>query len=254
MIILWHVLRQCLWIRLLDRVEARRTRNWGPKAAGRYCGKGEADGERSDLSACCAISLPIADCNLQCKLLTERSRSVQSELRINAGASAFQLRRLLKSDKIWCQYLLPNCVSVRELSEWSSYVHDVSLRLTSCAGCLFITVTVLSVGVIDGRPALDSCWPCINCLSESTSPPPFLFPSATFSFPVTYIFLGRSWSDTLKLPFPFAAPLRPVRWSRGGTKVSPLGSGAESWSRSHFALWYAQNTCLFAAVIEVGYR
>ena len=41
------------------------------------------------------------------------SSTVESELWRNAGPSAFQLQEtMLKSDKIWCRYLVMNCMSL----------------------------------------------------------------------------------------------------------------------------------------------
>jgi len=47
-----------------------------------------------------------------CKI--NNSSTTKSELCRNAGPSAFQLQEsMLKSDKIWCRYLVTNCVSLR---------------------------------------------------------------------------------------------------------------------------------------------
>ena len=50
------------------------------------------------------------------------SSTTVSELWRNAGLSAFQLQgSMLKSDKIWCAYLVVNCVSLRTF--WTPLVH-----------------------------------------------------------------------------------------------------------------------------------
>jgi len=51
----------------------------------------------------------------------------ESELRRNAGPSAFQLQEImLKSDKIWCAYLVVNYVSLRTF--WTPLAHCVSIK------------------------------------------------------------------------------------------------------------------------------
>jgi len=48
------------------------------------------------------------------KTKIKNSSTTESELWRNAGPSAFQLKEtVLKSDKIWCAYLMVNCVRLR---------------------------------------------------------------------------------------------------------------------------------------------
>ena len=47
------------------------------------------------------------------KCKSNNSYTTESELCINAGPSAFQFQEsMLKSDKIWCRYLVTNCISL----------------------------------------------------------------------------------------------------------------------------------------------
>jgi len=56
------------------------------------------------------------------KTKNNNSSTTGSELWRNAGPSAFQLQvSMLKSDKIWCVYLVLNCVSLRTF--WTPLVH-----------------------------------------------------------------------------------------------------------------------------------
>jgi len=79
-----------------------------------------------------AIRVRIARQMAGWKTRNNNSSTTVSERWRNAGLSAFQLQvSMLKSDKIWCAYLVVNCVSLRTF--WTPLVYVASTMVTFLA-------------------------------------------------------------------------------------------------------------------------